>query len=179
MATIEPSDPPTEGIPLSDIKMLAYFFENVEDLDTCLDLERSQQVSLAQSINDEEKSSAYKINEDQTLYIYRVDDKEHLVELFCGAGAYQGSYEYLLYDSNTTGIALKQLNFGVTGSTTFDTTQNILTVVLMSNGLGHCVVTRQYQWRKNYFEQINVEVKENIPGGCKALNDLSGENGNV
>lgn len=106
--------------------------------------------------------------------IFVLDDRKYLVEIICFLGAYQSNYQYLVFDR--TSKAIEIINFDtfdnssdnlkltytniINGMTDFDVTEQSLTVISKSRGMGDCGSFAQYKWNKDSFKLIEYRYKK-------------------
>ncbi len=157
-----PSPVPSNDAKIPSAAVLQHIYENVELLGVCdgdLDRDMSQEVSA----------------------VYPVSDRQYLVELLCFMGAYQGSYEYLLYRSTPTSAEVSPLKLdrfepndagklakintrAVSGLPSYNPEQKTLTMVTQYRGLADCGSMAQYQWQGDNFELLEYRSKAECDG---------------
>lgn len=113
--------------------------------------------------------------------VYQVGDQKYLVQLLCFMAAYQGSYQYVLYESSVNGIQVVPLSLSmfqtddsgqlvrqdieqVGGLPTFDPGTQKLTIFTKARGVGDCGSYAQYQWKGNEFELLEYRAKLDCDG---------------
>lgn len=110
--------------------------------------------------------------------IYGIADNLYLVEILCFLGAYQGNYQYLLFDDSDMTISKVSFptfegdnpNLRLTNTNTlvgmmeFIPESQILTVQAKTRGLGDCGSFAQYQWHKNRFQLLEYRQKFECDG---------------
>ncbi len=159
---IDGSESSSQAVAPSSDDIWQYLYSSTEELGIC---EGDIDLSVSQ-----DNSSVYKINEQQ-----------YLVEFLCFLGAYQGNYEYLLYDTTPTGVKVKSLSFDVfepNGSGKFTSTnvssisglpdyepeKQLLTVFTKYRGLADCGSLAKYKWEESEFKLLEYRVKEKCDG---------------
>jgi hypothetical protein len=127
------------------------------------------QGEMDQSISND-SSSIYKLKEDQ-----------YLVEILCFFGAYQGNYQYFLYQINDSQPTISLLSFqeltknknndfrvkssiNIGGIPDYNEENKILTVYTKGRGLADCGSFAKYQWQDSQFELREYRVKEKCDG---------------
>lgn len=119
------------------------------------------------------------LSEENTT-IYELKSTEYLIEVFCFVGAYQGTYQYILYDANQAEHQLGTLSFTIfdergesleigdtsllTGYPEFDSETQMLTVDRKARGLGDCGSYAVYQWQNNSFNLVEYRHKGECDG---------------
>ena len=159
---IDGSESSSQAVAPSSDDIWQYLYSSTEELGIC---EGDIDLSVSKDI-----SSVYKINEQQ-----------YLVEFLCFLGAYQGNYEYLLYDTTPTGVKVKSLSLDVfepNGSGKFTSTnvnsisglpdyepeKQLLTVFTKYRGLADCGSLAKYKWEESEFKLLEYRVKEKCDG---------------
>lgn len=139
-----------------------YLADEREKLGVCAD-EMNMEVSQSQS------------------QVYQVGEQKYLVELLCFMAAYQGNYQYVLYESPPTGVKATLLQLRVFepdntgqlisreidelgGLPTFDPATQMLTVFTKARGVGDCGSYGQYQWTGAGFQLTQYRVKLECDG---------------
>ena len=143
-------------------KILKYIYKNANTLGVCegeIDTNAAQEFSK----------------------IYSVGQGRYLVEVLCFLGAYQGNYEYFLYDRKGSEVILKPLGFdifevddsgkitkkqshSISGLTEFIPEKQELTVLTKYRGLGDCGALAKYQWQQEEFKLLEYRIKEKCDG---------------
>jgi hypothetical protein len=143
-------------------KILAYIYKNAKTLGIC---EGEIDVNTAQ----------------ESSKVYPVSDGKYLVEVLCFLGAYQGNYEYFLYDRQASGVILKPLEFdifeiddsgkitkkqsnSIGGLTEFIPEKQELTILTKYRGLGDCGALAKYQWQQEEFKLLEYRIKNECDG---------------
>lgn len=118
--------------------------------------------------------------------IYALNSEQYLVEVLCFMAAYQGSYEYWLYEPATEAIA--PLSFQVfyedgegawqsvqtqplAGLPTYDPAQQQLTLFTKYRGAGDCGSYANYQWQGSSFELVEFRAKSDCDGVALDVED--------
>ena len=118
--------------------------------------------------------------------IYALNSEQYLVEVLCFMAAYQGSYEYWLYEPGTEAIA--PLSFQVfyedgegawqsvqtqplAGLPTYDPAQQELTLFTKYRGAGDCGSYANYQWQGSSFELVEFRAKSDCDGVALDVED--------
>lgn len=113
--------------------------------------------------------------------VYRINEQQYLVEFLCFLGAYQGNYEYLVYDTTPTGVTVKSLSldifepndFGkftstnvssISGLPDYEPEKQLLTVFTKYRGLADCGSLAKYKWEESEFKLLEYRVKEKCDG---------------
>lgn len=113
-----------------------------------------------------------------SLKIYLLNENQYLVEILCFLGAYQGNYQYLLYnpmDSTMEKISfpifqdnpqnLQLTNtFTLNGMPEFDEMEKTLSLQAKSRGLGDCGSFAVYQWEGEKFTLKEYRHKSDCDG---------------
>ncbi len=158
----ESSSPAVAPTPKSSDDIWQYLYSSREELELC---EGDIEPSVSQDISS----------------VYRINEQQYLVEFLCFLGAYQGNYEYLLYDTTPTGVKVKSLSFDVfepNGSGKFTSTnvssisglpdyepeKQLLTVFTKYRGLADCGSLAKYKWEESEFKLLEYRVKEKCDG---------------
>jgi len=159
-ATLQNSEP--NSFTISDQEkqdIVTKIFNNQKDIGLC-NQERDQSLS-----ND-------------SAEIYALSQNQYLVEILCFLGAYQGNYQYLLYnpmDSTMEKISfatfrdnpqdLRLTNtFTLNGMPEFDDIEKTLSLHTKSRGLGDCGSFAFYQWENNQFTLKEYRYKSDCDG---------------
>ncbi len=159
---IDGSESSSQAVAPSSDDIWQYLYSSTEELGIC---EGDIDLSVSQ-----DNSSVYKINEQQ-----------YLVEFLCFLGAYQGNYEYLLYDTTPTGVKVKSLSldvfepngFGkftstnirlISGLPDYEPEKQLLTVFTKYRGLADCGSLAKYKWEESEFKLLEYRVKEKCDG---------------
>ena len=112
---------------------------------------------------------------------YSVNDNDAVVEVLCFLAAYQGAYEYWLYQATESGGEFTRLSFDsytagesggysqiqvqeLGGLPTYDPAQETLTVFTKYRGLGDCGSYSEYQWQGTGFELVTYRSKDECDG---------------
>ncbi|ACK69914.1 putative lipoprotein [Gloeothece citriformis PCC 7424] len=118
---------------------------------------------------------------DSNSSIYPINQKQYLVEFLCFLGAYQGNYEYFLYENTAskpkiTPLSLPIFELDQSGKITKSDTRSIgglpeynpeqqtLTVVTKYRGLGDCGSLAKYQWEEKQFKIVEYRIKRSCDG---------------
>lgn len=113
--------------------------------------------------------------------VYELNNREYLVEILCFLGAYQGNYQYFLYQIKDAQVEIKPLSFqqfiqdeenkiqlknisSLAGSPVYDQDNQILTIVAKARGLADCGSFAQYQWKNSEFILLEYRIKEKCDG---------------
>lgn len=113
--------------------------------------------------------------------VYPINKKQYIVEFLCFLGAYQGNYEYFLYDqtsektkitplslavfeSNSSGKLIRNNVNLVGGIPDYEPQQQVLTVLTKYRGLGDCGSLGKYKWEGKKFKLLEYRVKEACDG---------------
>lgn len=110
--------------------------------------------------------------------IYPFNEKQYLVEILCFLGAYQGNYQYLLYnpiDSTMKKISFTTFRdnpqnlqltntFTLNGMPEFDNMEKTLSLHTKSRGLGDCGSFALYYWENNGFTLKEYRYKSDCDG---------------
>ncbi len=111
--------------------------------------------------------------------IYRLNNQTYLVEILCFFGAYQGNYQYILFDKASSEIRvidfttfdsnisdnLRLTNTNtLTGTAEFDPLSQILILETKTRGLGDCGSFAQYKWHNSAFELNEYRHKPDCDG---------------
>ncbi len=145
--------------------------------------EEEKQVIVTNIYDNQENLGLCNQERDQALspnsaQIYPLNKKQYLVEILCFLGAYQGNYQYLLYnpiDSTMTKISFTtfrdnlqdlQLTNTVTlnGMPEFDNIEKTLSLQTKSRGLGDCGSFALYQWENEKFTLKEYRYKSDCDG---------------
>lgn len=118
---------------------------------------------------------------DKNSSIYQINKQKYLVEFLCFLGAYQGNYEYFLYENTIskpkiTPLSLLVFEVDQSGKITKNNTRSIggipdynpeqqtLTIVTKYRGLGDCGSLAKYQWQEKEFKILEYRVKATCDG---------------
>jgi hypothetical protein len=117
--------------------------------------------------------------------IYALGNNQYLIEVMCFLAAYQGSYEYWLYEPASEAIA--PLSFQVFyedgdnwqsvqvqtlgGLPTYDPAQQRLEIFTKFRGPGDCGSFAQYQWQGSGFELVEFRAKSACDGVALDVDD--------
>ena len=143
-------------------KILDYIYKNAKTLGVCE--------------GEIDKNAAQEFSK-----VYPVSNGKYLVEVLCFLGAYQGNYEYFLYDRKASEVILKPLDFdifeiddsgkitkkqshSIGGLTEFIPDKQELTVLTKYRGLGDCGALAKYQWQQEKFKLLEYRIKEKCDG---------------
>lgn len=110
--------------------------------------------------------------------IYPLNENQYLVEILCFLGAYQGNYQYLLYnpvDSTIEKISFATFRdnpqnlqltntFTLNGSPEFDPVSQTLFLEAKSRGLGDCGSFVVYHWQNGEFTLKEYRYKSDCDG---------------
>lgn len=113
--------------------------------------------------------------------VYQIDEDKYLVELLCFLGAYQGNYQYLVYepDSDIPQVKIVDLPIfqanesgniervevnSIAGLPEYSPEENRLTVFTKYRGLADCGSLGSYQWKNEDFQLLEFRVKEACDG---------------
>ncbi|WP_125061041.1 DUF1176 domain-containing protein [Aphanothece sacrum] len=113
--------------------------------------------------------------------VYPLGKDKYLVEFLCFMGAYQGNYQYLLYQKQPSGNYLTPLELeifdaetfrkptkikvsSIAGFPTYNTDNKILTVITKYRGLSDCGSLAKYQWKNTRFQLLEYRAKEACDG---------------
>ena len=113
--------------------------------------------------------------------IYSTGQGAYIAEILCFMAAYQGSYEYWLYEPADAGAKIEPLTLtsfqetesgelvqweapGVGGLPEYDPKQQTLTVFSKARGLGDCGTLAQYQFADNAFQLMEYRAKLECDG---------------
>ncbi len=142
--------------------LFSYLYENRQVLNLCqgeIDLEIAQ----------------------KNFKTYRIDSQTQLIELICFLGAYQGNYQYLIYQEKPQQTLIKLLTFDIFqetdtgemtripitslgGLTDYDPQSRSLKVVTKYRGLADCGSWGKYQWDQSEFKLVEYRLKANCDG---------------
>ncbi len=142
--------------------IFAYLYQNRQKLDLC------------QGEIDQDIAS-------QNLKVYPIDQNTAIIEFLCFLGAYQGNYQYFLYEKQFYHPSLKSLVFEafeatpsqqitkrkakfLGGLTDYDTQRQTLTLITQYRGLADCGAWAQYQWHKDQFKLVEYRMKTSCDG---------------
>jgi hypothetical protein len=109
--------------------------------------------------------------------VYEISSQQYLVELLCFSGAYQGNYEYFLYDKN----GLNLLNFdifevgnlgkivktsvnNIGGLPEYNNGEKELILFTKYRGLGDCGAWAKYKFDRREFKLLEYRIKANCDG---------------
>lgn len=118
---------------------------------------------------------------DKNSSMYPINKKQYLVEFLCFLGAYQGNYEYFLYDNvsskpKVTPLSLAVFEVDKSGQITrtnsrsiggipeYNSEEQTLTVVTKYRGLGDCGSLAKYKWENKEFQILEYRVKASCDG---------------
>ncbi|WP_013324135.1 DUF1176 domain-containing protein [Gloeothece verrucosa] len=118
---------------------------------------------------------------EQNSSIYPINKKQYLVEFLCFLGAYQGNYEYYLYENLASKPNIKPLSLpvfevdqagqvtrsdsrSIGGIPDYNSVQQTLTVVTKYRGLGDCGSLAKYKWQQKEFKILEYRVKASCDG---------------
>ncbi len=112
--------------------------------------------------------------------VYPIGNHQYLVELLCFMGAYQGNYEYILYEPNSQediksltletfdtdklGKITKNHTELITGIPDYNSAEQTLTVFTKYRGLGDCGSFAKYKFSGKTFQIIEYRLKEKCDG---------------
>jgi hypothetical protein len=119
----------------------------------------------------------------QSSSVYALNKEDYLVEILCFMGAYQGNYEYILYQNNGSQLTIKPLLFksfspdkqgkynsnmvrSISGIPNYNSHQKVLNLYTKDRGLGDCGSTAQYKWKNNDFELVEYKAKSECDGNA-------------
>ena len=107
--------------------------------------------------------------------LYRVNEREYIVELVCYLGGYNVNYQYFLYQLGLDGFEVTSLDLdrirvhssgndresihSIGGVRIYNSDQHILTIFSKSRGIANCGAFAQYQWKKSKFDLIEYRYK--------------------
>lgn len=139
--------------------IISKIYENQKDIKLC-NQERDQALSI------------------DSAEIYPLKENQYLVEILCFLGAYQGNYQYLLY--NRVNSAIEKISFAtfrdnpqnlqltntftLNGSPEFDPISQTLSLETKSRGLGDCGSFVVYQWQNSEFTLREYRYKSDCDG---------------
>ncbi|AFZ55437.1 putative lipoprotein [Cyanobacterium aponinum PCC 10605] len=139
--------------------IISKIYENQKDIKLC-NQERDQALSI------------------DSTEIYPLKENQYLVEILCFLGAYQGNYQYLLY--NRVNSAIEKISFAtfrdnpqnlqltntftLNGSPEFDPISQTLSLETKSRGLGDCGSFVVYQWQNSEFTLREYRYKSDCDG---------------
>lgn len=113
--------------------------------------------------------------------IYKLKEDQYLGEILCFFGAYQGNYQYFLYQINDSQPTISLLSFqeltknknndfrvkssiNIGGIPDYNQENKILTIYTKGRGLADCGSFAKYQWQDSQFELREYRVKEKCDG---------------
>ncbi|PHV63276.1 hypothetical protein CSQ80_05945 [Cyanobacterium aponinum IPPAS B-1201] len=139
--------------------IISKIYENQKDIKLC-NQERDQALSI------------------DSAEIYPLKENQYLVEILCFLGAYQGNYQYLLY--NRVNSAIEKISFAtfrdnpqnlqltntftLNGSPEFEPISQTLSLETKSRGLGDCGSFVVYQWQNSEFTLREYRYKSDCDG---------------
>jgi len=135
---------------------------------------KEQEIQLCDGQLDQAVSS-------ESSSVYPLNNQDYLVEVLCFMGAYQGNYEYILYQNKDNNLTIKPLLFksftvdnqgefnsnsvkSLAGISNYNSEKKILNIYTKDRGLGDCGSTSQYQWKNDQFELIEYRAKPQCDG---------------
>lgn len=118
---------------------------------------------------------------DDSSSVYKLDNNQYLVEILCFFGAYQGNYQYFMYEINTSPPKINPLFFqefsknksndfqvqnslNIGGIPEYNEESKILTVYTKGRGLADCGTLAKYEWKNSQFQLREYRVKEKCDG---------------
>jgi hypothetical protein len=143
-------------------KILTHIYENKQQLHLC-------NGEIDKSVSQNSSS------------IYRLNEKEYLVEIMCFLAAYQGNYQYFLYKNIDSEFTIKPLYFQLFsknnrnkinlknirhlgGFPNYDQETQILTIYTKGRGLADCGSFSQYKWEQDRFKLLEYRLKSECDG---------------
>lgn len=117
----------------------------------------------------------------QQIKAYKLDKNSQLIEFLCFLGAYQGNYQYFLYQETSQKTLIKPLTFDIYqeikpqeitktkvnslgGIPEYNPDSQTLEIVTKYRGLGDCGAWGRYQWKQSDFELKEYRIKNNCDG---------------
>jgi Protein of unknown function (DUF1176) len=116
---------------------------------------------------------------EESSTVYPLTGNRYLVQFLCFMGAYQGNYEYYLYQAGRSAFTISPLSLDIIenpvrdrktsvrsigGLPEYNPEQQLLTVHTKYRGLGDCGTWALYRWQKSTFRLIEYRVKEKCDG---------------
>lgn len=152
--------------------MFACQKQSVPQLDSSLYTisKEKKQLIVAKIYNNQQNLGLCNGERDQALsedsiQVYPLNEKQYLVEILCFLGAYQGNYQYLLYNGQDS--TLNKISFAtfqdnpqnlqltntwtLNGMPEFEPASQTLSLQTKSRGLGDCGSLAIYHWQEEKF----------------------------
>lgn len=112
--------------------------------------------------------------------VYPLADNKYLVEFLCFLGAYQGNYQYFIYENTENSqihlltlddyyidesgeIKPEKVNF-ITGLPTYNSEEKTLVLLTKYRGLGDCGSLAKYKLQENKLKLLEYRIKKNCDG---------------
>ena len=150
-----------EGDTIQKQEILSYFDRNRSQIGVCKDSAQPEAAPYSE--------------------ISKLGDRRWLVQFRCFLGAYQGGYEFYLYDSSAAPVQVKSLTLRryqenasgirawsqereVAGLTRFAPSQQQLSIFTKSRGLGDCGTFARYKLQADELKLQEYRVKEACDG---------------